>query len=340
MSGRSPHSPEARRKRLAALHARFGSDAIRKLRESERPLEIVKRVGIGVYNDGFIHAGNLAYVSLLALFPFIILATAVATLFGRGGDSEAAIFTILSRLPPNVAEVLAEPLLQVSDGRSGSLLWFGALIGMWTAASFIETIREILRRAYGMKYSAPFWEYRLASIGLIVGSVMLLMLAFATSVTISSVEHIFTEYLPISGQDGLGLGLFRLIPALTLFGTIYIIIFALTPLRYRKRGCRKWPGALLITLWWLLTVQFLPQAVGAFGGYGLTYGSLAGVMVVLIFFYIIGFGVVIGAELNAALADAGDTALKGEKYEGPYSAELEVEAPGEDEDGKATREDT
>ncbi|MBB3763109.1 YihY/virulence factor BrkB family protein [Sphingomicrobium lutaoense] len=332
MSGRSPQSPEARRKRLAALHARFGREAIAKLRDSDRPAEVAKRVAIGVYNDGFIHAGNLAYISLLALFPFIILATAVATLIGRGGDSEAAIFTILSQLPPNVAEVLAEPLLEVSSGRTGPLLWFGALIGMWTAASFIETIREILRRAYGMQYSAPFWEYRLASIGLIVGSVFLLMIAFASAVTLSSLQHLVNVYLPISQNIGAALGLARIIPALTLFGTIYAIIFALTPLRYRKRGCRKWPGVLLITIWWLLTVELLPNAIGAFGGYGRTYGSLAGVMITLIFFYIIGFGVVIGAELNAALADAGDSALKGEKYEGPYSDELEVEDPGEDEE--------
>ena len=66
------------------------------------------------------------------------------------------------------------------------------------------------------------------------------------------------------------------------------------------------------------------------GGYELTYGSLGGVMVVLLFFFVIGLGVVTGAELNAALADAGDTALKGEHYEGPHRDELTVEEPAPD----------
>ncbi|MEO6112872.1 MAG: hypothetical protein ABIP07_00275, partial [Sphingomicrobium sp.] len=58
---------------------------------------------------------------------------------------------------------------------------------------------------------------------------------------------------------------------------------------------------------------------------------LAGVMVVLMFFFVIGLGVVAGCELNAALADPGDTALKGEHYDGPFEDELKVEEPAPDE---------
>ena len=73
-----------------------------------------------------------------------------------------------------------------------------------------------------------------------------------------------------------------------------MLFLALTPARYRKPSCRKWPGALLVTVWWLATVELLPDAIGLFGGYDLTYGSLAGVMIALIFFFVIGLGVVIG----------------------------------------------
>jgi len=74
------------------------------------------------------------------------------------------------------------------------------------------------------------------------------------------------------------------------------------------------------------------KAIGLLGGYSLTYGSLAGVMVVLIFFYMVGLGVVMGAELNAALAEVGATALKGEFYSGPYTDQLQVEEPEPGED--------
>ena len=324
-------SPEERRKRLADIHARLGEAAARHEQVRDRAWAVIKRVGIGVYNDGFIHAGNLAYISLLALFPFFILAAAIAKIVGQGEDAQLTVVNVLARLPADVAHVLSAPIAEVLAARTGTLLWFGAIVGLWTAASFVETIRDILRRAYGVKLCASFWQYRLGSIGFILGAVMLLLAAFGATVALTSFHHIIVERLPFS--DGLAsrLGIYRIIPAATLFLTFYILFLALTPARYRNMRCRKWPGALLVTLWWMGTVELLPWAIGLFGGYDITYGSLAGVMVALIFFWIIGFGVVMGAELNAALAEPGDTALEGETYEGPYSGELQVTAPAADE---------
>lgn len=326
-----PLSPEERRKQLASAHARWGSDFVKRMRRGPPLLTVLKRVGLGVYEDGFVHAGNLAYLALLALFPFLILAAAIARLVGSGEQGQRTVITILARLPPEVREVLAMPIAEVLAGRSGNLLWFGAIVGLWTAASFIETIRDILRRAYGVKYSASFWQYRLGSMAVIVAAVILLMIAFGLTIMLTSLHYFVVAKLPFSEGLGRTFGLYRIAPGVTLYVTFYILFLALTPSRYRKLECRKWPGALLVTVWWLLTVELLPAAIGAFGGYALTYGSLAGVMVVLMFFFVIGLGVVAGCELNAALADPGDTALKGEHYEGPFENELKVEEPAPDE---------
>jgi membrane protein len=328
----SPLSPEARRKRLASASAAFGPDVARRLKPRHYIWEVVKRVAVGVYNDGFVHAGNLAYLSILALFPFIIFAAAVAHLLGQGQDAQLTVANLLARLPRNVADTLREPIQEVLSVRTGPLLWFGAIVGLWTATSFIETIRDILRRCYGVRYSAPFWEYRLGSMLLLLGAVLLLMIAFAASVALTSIQHFVAEWFPAAPDIAGSLGFYRLVPAATMFFTFYLLFFALTPARYRRHGCHKWPGALLITLWWLATVEVLPFALGLFGGYSPTYGSLAGVMIALIFFFVVGLGVVIGAELNAALADYKPTALKGEIYSGPFKDELEVEEPQPGED--------
>ena len=314
------------------MRAAFGTEVEEKLKPRLTPWEVVKRVAIGVYNDGFIHAGNLAYLSILALFPFFILAAAMAHLLGQGADAQLTVINVLRRLPPNVAETLREPVQEVLQARTGPLLWFGAIVGLWTAASFIETIRDILRRCYGVKYCAPFWEYRLGSMLVIVGAVVLLMIAFAASAALTLAHHAIIEWFPLAQNVASNLGIYRLVPAATLFFTFYVLFYALTPSRYRKHGCKKWPGALFITLWWLATVEILPNVLGLLGGYSLTYGSLAGVMISLIFFFVVGLGVVIGAELNAALAEGGATALKGEVYTGPYTDELEVEEPQPGED--------
>ena len=340
MQGLSPESPEARRKRLADIKARFGQQVVDRVKPGTKPFEVMKRVAVGVYNDGFIHAGNLAYLSLLSMFPFFITAAALAQLFGRTEDSLRTVATVLQQLPPDVADVLRAPIREVLTARTGPLLWFGAIVGLWTAGSFIETIRDILRRAYGVKYSAPFWEYRLISIAFIIGSVLLLMTAFALSVAMSSLEALVLGLLPQFSDVADTIQLAKLVPGLFLYGTIYAIIVVLTPSRYRGKHCRKWPGAALITIWWLGTAELLPEAIKLAGGYDLTYGSLAGVMIALLFFFVIGLGVVMGAELNAALAETKPVALEGEVYEGPHQDSLEVEKPVVGEDRKIEVEST
>ena len=163
-------------------------------------------------------------------------------------------------------------------------------------------------------------------------AVLLLMIAFAASAALTIAHHLLVLWFPFAEGVGTTIGIYRLVPAATLFVTFYILFYALTPSRYRKSGSRKWPGALLITVWWLATAEILPNVLGLLGGYSRTYGSLAGVMITLIFFFVVGLGVVIGAELNAALAEGGAAALKGEVYTGPYTDELEVEEPQPGED--------
>ena len=297
----SPESPEARRKRLAKAKAKFGHIR-RSMRPGTRAWEVIKRVAIGVYSDGFIHAGNLAYLALLSLFPFVIVAAAVARVFGQTEEGMNAVNALLTTMPDNVAGVLRTPIRDVLEARSGGLLWLGALIGLWTTGSFIETIRDIIRRAYGVTFSRPFWEYRLGSVGMIIAAVVMAMVAFSLSILLSSVQQFAVGVIP-GAEDLVGvLTLLRIAPALALFGSIYLLFYVLTPKRYRF-GCPKWPGAAFVAGWWVLTTALLPVALSSLGGYDLTYGSLAGVTIALFFFFIIGLGLVIGAELNAALAE-------------------------------------
>ncbi|SMF68182.1 YihY/virulence factor BrkB family protein [Allosphingosinicella indica] len=299
MTGISPESPEARRKRFAKTRARLDKQ-VEKIKPGTYPFEVGKRVVVGVYSDGFIHAGNLAYLALLTLFPFVIVAAAVARLFGATEGGLDTIVALLQTMPPTVADVLQKPINDVLTARSGTLLWVGALVGLWTTGSFIETIRDIIRRAYGISYSRPFWEYRLGSMGIIIGSVVLALTALALSVMLAGVQQFVVSYLP--GASTVFLNLFRLLPAVVLFGSLYLLFYTLTPKRYRK--WTVWPGPALVSIWWVGTTALLPRVISTLGSYDLTYGSLAGVMIALIFFFIIGLGVVIGAELNAALAES------------------------------------
>ncbi|MXP30869.1 ribonuclease BN [Erythrobacter jejuensis] len=267
---------------------------------------MVKRVAIGTFNDGFIHAGNLAYLAMLAIFPFFITGAAIFSVIGDASDRAATINAVLLALPPTVAETIEPVALNVIDARSGWLLWVGAAVGVWTAGSLVETIRDILRRAYGTEPVRAFWQYRLLSMGMILGAVLLLMLSLLAQFMLGALQQFVSPYIPEFEAMLDELALTRILPAFGLFGSIYLLFFSLTPTAYRKRRYPKWPGALLVTTWWVVVATALPIVLQRFLTYDLTYGSLAGIMIALFFFWLVGLGMVVGAELNAALAEPQD----------------------------------
>lgn len=273
--------------------------------------EVVKRALIGVYNDGFMHAGNLAYLALMTVFPFFIVAAAIASVVGQSDDVQHAVRSFLSVLPPNVADILRKPIADVLAARTGSLLWLGALIGLWTVGSFAETIRDIFRRAYGTKSSQSLWRARLGLSLAIIASVVIALISFLVQGVLTAAEQFIYRLLPVAQDVASWLGLARLVPAAIMFGALYMLFYSVTPGKYRKSDSRKWPGALFTTVWWVSMTAGLPFVLSQLGGYDLTYGSLAGVVVMLLFFYLIGLGLVFGAHLNAALAEPPEPVVEG-----------------------------
>ncbi|UVO52444.1 YihY/virulence factor BrkB family protein [Sphingomonas sp. SUN019] len=280
------------------------------LRPGSYAFEVLKRAALGVYTDGFIHAGNLAYLALMTVFPFFIVAAAVLSLVGQSAETQRAVASFLHVLPPNVSDILRKPIADVLVARTGSLLWLGALVGLWTVGSFVETIREIFRRAYGTRSSQALWRARLGLSIAIVASVILALLSFLVQGILVAAEQFIYRLLPFA-QDAAGwIGLSRIIPGLVMFGALYLLFYSVTPSKYRYTDSRKWPGALFTTAWWVGMTAGLPLVLSQLGGYDLTYGSLAGVVVMLLFFYLIGLGLVFGAHLNAALAEPPEAALE------------------------------
>ena len=314
MSGLSPETPEARRHRLKDRRARLQA-GIERSRHGMRALTVLRRVAVGVYSDGFIHAGNLAYLTLVSLFPFFILAAATAQLLGRTQAGLETVNGFLLTVPPGVADVLRPAITDVLTARTGNLLWIGALVGLWTVGSLIETIRDILHRAYGTKATQPFWHYRLRAMGLIILSVLGALVALSLQVLLVTAEALMERFLPFADIALEIVAATRFVPSVMLFLALYFLFVALTPSRYRGAPFPKWPGALFTALWWYGTTWLLPVFLANLANYSLTYGGLAGAMITLIFFFVIGLGVVIGAELNAALAEFPDDEEPAEETE-------------------------
>ena len=306
-------SPEARRREHEALRAQPLMDdgapatwqerCAKAMGPGSRAWEVVRRTVTGTYNDGFIHAGNLAYLSMLAIFPFFILAAALFQLIGELEERRMIVETVIQAMPPTVQGVIAPTAETVIDARSGWFLWVGAAAGLWSVSSLIETIRDVLRRAYGTQAVLAFWRYRLASAGLIIAAVLLLLLSLFAQVAIGTAQQFILARLPQLTEVVGTMGASRIVPAFALFGSLYLLFWSLAPLEYRPRRFPKWPGALFTAAWWMAVTTAMPPVLRTFFSYDLVYGSLAGIMIALLFFWLVGLGVVIGAELNAALAE-------------------------------------
>ena len=246
---------------------------------------------------------------MLAIFPFFILGAAVFSAFGEEAERAATINAVLYALPPMVGSVIEPVARDVIEARSGWLLWAGAAVALWTVGSLIETIRDILRRAYGTQATHAFWKYRLLSAGVILAAVFLLLLSLIAQFLIGAAQEVIEAYFPQLVDRVVALRLSRIVPSLGLFGSLYLIFYSLSPSKYRRKRYPKWPGVLLTTIWWIAVTTIMPAVLRNFFAYDLTYGGLAGVMIVLFFFWLVGLGVVIGAELNAALAETPEEEL-------------------------------
>lgn len=265
-----------------------------------RTYAVARRTLGRTLRDGYIHAGNLAYLSLVTLLPLIILITAVTAAFGQTAAGQYAIDGMLRALPVTLADLFAPVIEEVLQARTGNLLWLGGVVALWTVTTFIETLRDIIHRAYEVPLARNFLEYRLMSVGGTLVAMLLVIIAFLSQfvlvVVLKSLRHLFPHLKASPGW----LDWSRLLVPVFIFLALWGLFRLLVPKMYASSA--SWPGALVTTLAWVVGLLLLGPAVSAFGHMGLTYGTLSGVMLALLFFYGVGFALVFGTELNAALA--------------------------------------
>ncbi len=268
-----------------------------------RVFETLRRTLVGTWQDGFIHAGNLAYLSMLAIFPFFIIGAGLFELMGGREQALELVKAVLMATPPTVSRIISPAAEEIVDVPQGWVLWLGVAVALWTASNLIETIRDILRRAYGTQPLLAFWKARLLSAALILASVVLLMVSLFASVMIGTAQQVILSSFPQLSELVGDLRVSRVLPAIGLTVALYLLFYSLTPPRYRRAPFPKWPGPLFTAIWWLGVTAAMPPILRSVFTYDLIYGSMAGIIIALFFFWLVGLGLVIGAELNAALAE-------------------------------------
>lgn len=271
-------------------------------RWASQPIRVLLDAVRNTLADGWIHAGNMAYLALVALLPLMILIAAVASAFGQTDAGYEAIRAALSALPQHIEDLFTPVVEEVLTLRVGNLLWVGGVVALWTVTTFIETLRDVIRRAYRAKADRGYLGSRLRSIGGLLVAMVLVTVLFVSQVVLGLLLAAIRKALPYDVHVPGWVDWSRLATPVSLFLILWALFRLLSPRSYRH--CASWPGALLTTFVWIASVYIAFPMMASFGGMGLTYGALSGVMLALLFFYVIGFSLVAGAELNASIARA------------------------------------
>jgi len=259
-------------------------------------------------DEGFALAGNMAFLGMLSFFPFLIFLVALSGLMGQTANGQEAIALILSNLPEEVAGTITGPINSIIRNTRGDVLTFSILFSLWTAASGVEATRTAVLRAYKGVYNPSIWRRRLESLLIVIVAAALILLGMALMVLgpmlIDTLESLLPVPLPDKTQDLWALFQYGVGPG-ALFTALFGLYLTLSPRRERGPICL--PGSLLALAVWLLTAAGFSSYLRLVGGLNLTYGTLAGVVIAQIFFYIVSIGFILGAELNAAATRAIDS---------------------------------
>ncbi|MGF7047796.1 membrane protein [Paenibacillus sp. DS2015] len=243
-------------------------------------------------------SAQLTYYLILSAFPFLIF---IMTLIGYANISiEDKVSTLEDIVPAEAISIIEEILKEVAQGRSQTMLSFGMLATLWAASRGINAIIKGLNKAYDIDENRSFWKIRGISIlaTLVLSIVILLsglLLVFGGWVG----DQLFILLSYPSGFREVW-GLLQYVVPLLVMTSVFTLLYYIAPSR-KMTFKEVIPGAIFATIGWITTSVLFSTYVNRFGDFTRTYGSLGGVMILLIWLYISSIIILIGGEINATL---------------------------------------
>jgi membrane protein len=247
-------------------------------------------------------AGSLAFSSVLAMFPLLILVSASAAYVGKPGDAALLADRVMGYAPQLVRDAMRPAIQQVLAQRSQALLAIGLLATLWTASSGLQAIRSALNRAYGIERGLPFWKARIKVTLFTVIAGAAVLVAFSSVVIMPYAWQLIRENAA-TPQDA------RWLHDSLRYGGAFLVLVVLYALLYgwlpdiRQRLHTVLPGALVGAALWVVAAAALSYTLHTAGKLALLYGSFAGVVATLVFLYISATTLIFGAEINGVLRE-------------------------------------
>jgi membrane protein len=242
-------------------------------------------------------AAQLAYYFLLSIFPLLIF---VITLLPFLQVSQADLMELLhTYAPAESANLLESSLKDVMANQNGGLLSFGILATMWSASNGTNAIIRALNHAYDVEETRSFIKTRGLALILTIGLILVVVVSLLLPVFgkyILKIVFDFLGYEPSFVYD-----LLRWVISIAVITFVFLILYWIGP--NLKMKCRDvLPGAIFASVGWALSSWAFSIYVSTFGNYSSTYGSLGGLIVLMLWLYISGLVIIVGGEINAVLS--------------------------------------
>ncbi|MCC5804620.1 MULTISPECIES: YihY/virulence factor BrkB family protein [Rossellomorea] len=241
-------------------------------------------------------AAQIAYYFLLSLFPLLIfIVTLLPYLPFEQGD---ILGLVRDFAPGETMSMIEETLQDVMSNRNSGLLSVSIIATIWSASNGMNAIVKSLNRAYDVEETRSFIATRLMSILLTFAMILVFVIALLLPVFGKQIGLFLFSQFGFSDQFlTIWNGIRWAITPIILF-IIFVGLYYFAPSK-RIKCLSAFPGAIFATLGWVLASLAFSYYVGSYGNYSATYGSIGGIIVLMIWFYLTGIIIMIGGEINA-----------------------------------------
>jgi membrane protein len=267
-------------------------------------------------------AAALTYYGLLSLFPMLIALVSIIGLFGDPQSTTRTVTDIVTRIgPESGAETFAGPIQSITSNRgsAGILFVLGIATALWSASGYIGAFIRASNVIYETEEGRPFWKLRPLQVAVTFAMVLMVAWVLLALVLTGPVVRAVADPLGV-GNGAVTAWNYAKWPILAaLFILMIDLLYYVAPNAKLRGFVWLTPGALLALVIWALASVGFAIFVANFGSYDKTYGTLGGVVVLLVWIWITNVAILLGHELNA------ERERSAEIVEGVPRAEQEIQ---------------
>ena len=280
--------------------------------------ELLKRTFNETIADDVLNlAAQQAYYFFFALFPALLALISFASFFPIANLTDE-VMNMLGRVAPvEMMKLVRDQMDKISGDNAGGLLTIAFLFTLWSSSGAVVSMCSTLNAAYDITEGRPWWKVRLVALGLTVGLAVFILASMTLVIGGPALAQKVAEMAGLGTAFVWTWNILQWPVVFALVATAIAVVYYFAP-----DAEQSWvwitPGSILATLLWVIASIAVSYYVSNFGSYTETYGVIGGVMVLMLWFYVTGIAILVGAELNAEIEHAS-----------PHGKDVGEKVPGE-----------